>query len=322
MPGSQSPAARGVRIDWPDIPERTRAAVEAWLGNPIVSAESRPGGFSPGIAARLRTADGRRVFAKAAGPEPNALTPAMHRQEARVVGLLPADTPAPRLLWSCDEGREGWVVLLFEDIEGRNPAVPWRAGELDRTLDALVALSELLTPSPPSLSTVVGDAGGWSVLSGRYWQRLQEERPARLDSWSARNLDRLAGLERPAPSAAAGDTLLHLDLRADNLLLTSEQVLVVDWPHARVGAPWIDFVFFAPSVVMQGGPTPEELLARHPTARHAEVEAITAVVAAVAGFFTWEGLQPAPAGLPTLRAFQAAQGGVARDWLARRTGWR
>ncbi len=96
---------------------------------------------------------------------------------------------------------------------------------------------------------------------------------------------------------------------------------MVDWPHARVGAPWVDMVFFAPSVAMQGGPSPEELLARHPHARRAGTDALTAVVAAIAGFFTREGLQPDPPGLPTLRAFQAAQGDVARSWSARRTGW-
>jgi aminoglycoside phosphotransferase (APT) family kinase protein len=160
------------------------------------------------------------------------------------------------------------------------------------------------------------------VVSGAYWRRLRKDRPARLDAWSTRHLDRLADLEAEAPSAVAGDALLHLDVRADNLLLTPERVLVVDWPHARVGAPWVDLVFFAPSVAMQGGPPPEELLARHPYARRAGTEALTAVVAAMAGFFTREGLQPAPPGLPTLRAFQAAQGDVARSWLARRTGWR
>ncbi len=66
---------------------------------------------------------------------------------------------------------------------------------------------------------------------------MRRERPARLDGWSARHLDRLARLEAEAPAAAVGDTLLHLDLRADNLLLTRDRVVVVDWPHARVGAP-------------------------------------------------------------------------------------
>jgi hypothetical protein len=71
---------------------------------------------------------------------------------------------------------------------------------------------------------------------------------------------------------------------------------------------------------MQGGPPPEDLLSRYPHTRQADADAVTAVVAAIAGFFVREGMQPAPPGLPTLRAFQAAQGEVARGWLARRTG--
>jgi RIO-like serine/threonine protein kinase len=31
---------------------------------------------------------------------------------------------------------------------------------------------------------------------------------------------------------AAGTTLLHADIRADNVLLTGGGVVVVDWPHA------------------------------------------------------------------------------------------
>ncbi len=214
-------------------------------------------------------------------------------------------------------------MLVFEDVEGRNPAVPWRVDELEETLEALAALSESLTPSPLPPDAVAGAASDWEVVGGHHWLRVREERPARLDAWSARHLDRLVALEAEAPSAVVGNTLLHLDLRADNLLLTPEDgVLVVDWPHARVGVSWVDAVFFAPSVAMQGGPLPEELLDRHSHGRSADPEAITAVVAAVAGFFTGEGLRPAPPGLPALRAFQAAQGQAARAWLARRTGWR
>lgn len=322
MTRSRPPNAAGLRFDWSDVPLRVRVAVEDRLGSPIVSAASQSAGFSPGVAARLRTEDGRRFFAKAAGPEPNPLTTAAHRREARVAAALPEEAPVPRFLFSHDEGEGGWVVLVLEDVEGRNPEVPWRSGELDRTLDALVSLSELLTPSPLP-SGLVGVVGDWEVICGWHWRRLVEKRPVPLDAWSARNLDKLAGLETEAPAAAKGDTLLHLDLRADNLLLTlDDRVLVVDWPHARIGASWVDAVFFAPSVAMQGGPPPEELVARHPHGRQADPDALTAVVAAVAGFFTGEGLQPAPPGLPTLRPFQASQGEVARDWLARRTGWR
>ncbi|MEZ4621771.1 MAG: hypothetical protein R2867_40570 [Caldilineaceae bacterium] len=49
---------------------------------------------------------------------------------------------------------------------------------------------------------------------------------------------------------------MHFDLRA-NILLTDEQVWIVDWLCTRPCVwvcPRIDLVCFAPSVTMQGGP--------------------------------------------------------------------
>jgi len=321
------PPAAGVRIDWAELPDRIRAGIEARFGSSVVEAVTQPGGFSPGAAVRLRMVDGRRAFVKAVAATANPLAPRFHRREARIVAALPVTAPVPRLLWSWDErdlgteGGDGWVVLAFEDVDGRQPIVPWRADELDRALDALASLSAALTPSPvPPEAT--GPIAEWFASAGQGWRLARADPPAGLDPWSARHLDALAALEARAGEASAGETLLHSDLRADNLLLTADRVFVVDWPHARVGAAWIDAIFFAPSVAMQGGPRPDYVLARHPAARRADDDAVAAVVAAVAGFFTWQSLQPPPPGLPTVRAFQAAQGIVAREWLAERTGLR
>ena len=49
--------------------------------------------------------------------------------------------------------------------------------------------------------------------------------------------------------------------------------------------------------------------------------AVTAVLAALTGFFVRQSRQPPPPGLPTLRAFQAAQGRTALAWLKVRTTW-
>ena len=76
----------------------------------------------------------------------------------------------------------------------------------------------------------------------------------------------------------------------------------------------------APSVAMQGGPAPEEFLARFDLSLVSD-RALDAVVCTLAGYFLVSGLEPPPPGLPTLRAFQAAQGRVAVDWLRGRTGW-
>lgn len=318
------PPAQGVRLDWQAVPATVRAATEHWLGSPIAEVASQSTGFSPGVAARLRTADDRRFFVKAIGPTPNPDAPAIHRREARITALIPANAPVPRLLWSHDDADTGWVVLVFENIDGQHPAQPWQTDELDRIMTALAALGDTLTPSPlPAGAVGMADELFDTRMSG--WRRLLTEdadMADRLDAWSRRNLEALAKIEGNVKQAVAGNTLLHTDIRADNILLTAENVWFVDWPHACVGAAWVEVIGFAPSVRMQGGPLPEDLLARHPAYRSADPDAITAAIAALAGFFTHRSLQPPPPGVPTVRAFQAAQGVVTREWLAQRTGWK
>ncbi|MEZ4866882.1 MAG: aminoglycoside phosphotransferase family protein [Caldilineaceae bacterium] len=316
----QPPPAQGVRLLWTDIPVAVRDAVEAELGSSVSAATSQPSGFSPGVASRLHLANGRRIFLKAVGPHSNPDAPGIHRREVRIVSALPANAPVPRLLGAYDEGDAGWIVMWFQAIDGREPAQPWQPAEFDRVLGALAYLSAALTPVPLAPGTVPSAATAvrhW--ING--WRRLADEDPAyldQLDAWSRRHLAQLIDLEDAAPAAVGGETLLHFDLRADNILLTPERVWFVDWPHAHVGAAWVDVAFFAPSVTMQGGPPPKEILARHPAGRVADADAVTAAIAAIAGFFTHRALQPPPPGLPTLRAFQAAQGEVARAWVAER----
>ena len=220
-----------------------------------------------------------------------------------------------------DDEDRGWVLLLFEDVDGRHPTQPWRLDQLDRVIAAMEDLAGTLTPSPLPVS-VVGTAGE-RLLGRRSWRRLRDDHPSRLDSvdkWTRRHLDTLVAIEDSVADALAGDTLLNYDVRADNILLTRERTWFVDWPHACVGPPWLDVVAFAPSVTMQGGPPPEEVVSRHSAYRAADPDAVTAAVAELAGFFTHQAAQPPPPGLPTLRAFQDAQGAIAREWTARRTG--
>ena len=316
------PAASNTRIPWSDLPAHIRAEVERRLGSTVVAATTQPGGFSPGVAARLQLADGGRAFVKAVSPVPNAVAPSIYRREARIVAAIPASAPVPRLLFVLDGDPDGWVLLAFEDVEGRHPGLPWRDDELDIVLEAMASLATDLTPSPLRPPMVADAAEAFGDRDGLSWASLVASPDPALDPWSARNLARLVALEARAPEAARGDALQHFDLRADNLLLTADGVRVIDWPHAHVGQPWIDLVWFAPSVAMQGGSTPAELVRRYGPAREADPAALDAVIAGVAAFFTAGSLQPPSPGLPTLRAFQAAQAEVARAWLAERTGWR
>jgi hypothetical protein len=174
-----------------------------------------------------------------------------------------------------------------------------------------------LTPSPIDIGRTAAHAFAAGING---WQIAAQRSEDRLDEWCLRHLPRLAELEAHAPAAAAGDTLLQFDMRADNILLSEERVYFVDWPWARKGAWWIDLLLMAPSVAMQGGPAPQSFLERldvQGVPRHD----LDAVICTMAGYFVVHALDPPPPGIPTVRAFQAAQGRVATAWLRERLGW-
>ena len=291
--------------------------VEAALGARVVTAVNQPGGYSPSLAARCRLDDGRRVFVKAAAPELNPRTPDMLRDEIDVSARLPADLPVPRLRHVVEVGT--WVVAVFDDIDGRQPATPWRAGELAQVLTAVEAFAEAVDPSPvrdlPPMAVRHAESFG-------RWRALAEGDVTPVDRWAADNLERLAALEAAWEEAAAGDALLHGDIRADNLLIGADgRVWLVDWPHASLGAPWVDLVLMLPSIAHDGGPEPEEVWASSRVGRGVDPDALTAMVAALDGYFTVRANEPPPPGLPHLRPAQAAFGRVTRRWLRSRTGW-
>jgi hypothetical protein len=314
------PRAMGKRLAWTDLPEEVRVRIEAEVGT-VVASESMTGGFSPGLAARLTLASGEVVFAKAVSGAQNEVAPQFHRREIVVAELLPRTAPVPRLLWSwADDDPAGWVVLVYENVVGHPPAQPWEPAEFERVVDALNALSRDLTPSPVSAEALGARTTGLPIAGG-YWRRLRHEGLVHPDPWVTENLDALIALEDRVPDIQPGSTLLHMDLRGDNMLIAAEGVVIVDWPHAAVGPAWLDGVAFAPSVAMEGGPEPQALVELLDAMRAADPTELTIGIAEIAGYFTYHALLPEVPSLPGLREFQEAQGVVARRWLAGRPGW-
>jgi hypothetical protein len=305
----------GTRLDWHEVPFGVRGSIEQFLGRSVTTASSQAGGFSPALASRLTLDDGSGVFVKAIAPDAVSGAPGgqgIYRREAEVAGALPDTVPAPRFLASLEA--EEWVVLIFEDIIGTAPILPWLPGDLSRVLDAMATLASILTPSPISAppATFPGGANDWASL--RLNPGVLDRLPG-LDGWAGTNVERLSDVASKSKSAHHGPTLLHTDIRADNILLTANGVVFVDWPHAKVGAPWVDLVYFLPSVAMQGGGDPQELFWDHPLAHGADLLAVCSVLASLAGFFIYGATQKPPPGLPTLRKFQLAQGIEALAWL-------
>ncbi|WP_412748909.1 aminoglycoside phosphotransferase family protein [Krasilnikovia sp. M28-CT-15] len=300
-------AAVGVRIRWADVPAHVRDAIEEILGSPVVAAESQPGGFSPGTADRVRTAAGGAAFVKAVSPALNERSTELARQEARISAALPVHAPVPRFVGSYDDG--DWVALVLEDIEGRHPYTPWRPDELAAAVRGLRLLATALTPSPMADLPMAADRLADNFAG---WDRLAADPPPDLDPWARDHLDELRAAARWALTTLDGDTLCHCDVRADNMLLRPEgTVVVVDWPWGCVGPDWLDTVLLAENVIVHGGDPAPVLTGIDP-------RTVTAIMAGLAGYFVDRARQPPPPGIPTVRAFQRAQGEALLPWVRAR----
>lgn len=314
-------AFSGQRLDWRDLPRHVRTKITELAGAQVTAEISATSGFSPGFAAVLELADGRGVFVKAVSSEQNATAPELARAEIRVAAVLPSQLSAPRLLWSSDDGE--WVLLGFEVAHGRSPEVPWRP----ETLEAVLAAVATVATAPlaeghglPRLADLLADEfTGWHKLAAL--DAEQRERLAslggRLGTWATDRLDDLLTWEAESTRVLAGDALVHGDLRSDNVLVDPDErrVWLIDWPHAGVGAPWLDLAFMLPSVALQGGGDPAELFAAQPTAAGVAEADLRAGLTGLAGYFAWSSQQPAPRGIPNLRSFQAAQAVATLRWL-------
>jgi hypothetical protein len=304
-----------VRLAWADLPVHVRRGVEALLGAPVVEAVGQTGGFSPGTADRVRLADGRRAFVKAAGVEINPRTVELHRREAEVTAGLPSGVPAPALLGCYDEG--DWIALVMQDVAGRQPATPWDGSELAAALVALEALASAGTPAPP----VVSQRPAGELLGNEFagWKIVAADPPPDLDPWAAANLDRLIDLAASGVTALRGDTLCHTDIRADNLLIDDAgRVTIVDWPWATTASAWFDALCLVMNVRLHGGHETDALLARSPLTASADPDDVTAVLAGLAGGFADLARQPPPPGIPTVRAFQRRHADLLLDWVRAR----
>ena len=98
-------------------------------------------------------------------------------------------------------------------------------------------------------------------------------------------------------------------MRSDNLCLVGRRAILVDWNLACRGNGRFDVAFWLPSLQLEGGPAPWEIL-----------PGAGGLAAAVAGFFSARAGLPPPAGAPTVREFQRAQAAVALSWAARELG--
>jgi aminoglycoside phosphotransferase (APT) family kinase protein len=288
-----------------------RRTITERCGSPVTSAVSQDSGFTPGFASVLQCEDGSRHFVKAASLIAQRPFAEAYREEARKLAALPEDAPAPRLRWTLEA--YDWFALSTEYVDASAPARPWQAAELQACVDMLVAAAPVLTPPPAGLELprAAEELSAWPA----YWDHLRATRPG------LPHLEEAAALAATFAEVTAGATVVHTDVRDDNLLLATDgRVLLCDWNWPMVGAAWLDSLFLL--IGPRGdGLDVESVIAGHPLLATVPPEHVDVVLALVVGYFLHSADQPVPPTSPFLRDAQRWQGEVCWEWLCERRGW-
>ena len=238
------------------VPPAVLHAVEQRIGARIASAADLGGrGFTPALRHRLGASDGRTFFLKTAADD-GGPTAEWLRTEQVVYGHLNGRAFLPGLAGSGDCDGRPW--LLLQDLGDAGWPPPWEPGAIAAVWSALDAVHA--APAPPGIRRLGGES---PLMSG--W-RIVAYDPAPLlatgvcgPGWLERHLPILSAASRSRHILRRSEqVLLHLDVRSDNICITSRRAVLVDWDWAAIGDPRIDAALWLPTLAMETERAPDD----------------------------------------------------------------
>lgn len=315
---------------WSIVPAETKRRIGEKLGASVVRGSRVWGSYGSGPTFRLRLADGRRAFAKALWDGSNEFERRALARELRnyreLSGLL---TPfAPEFFGAVESC--GWQVMLLEDL-GPQSAPPWRVSDIRAVATGLAEFHRStgdakLPEWVPGFEEIAfskvkvwdqQDSGSGGISGLRAVAQMSDT-PDEAMEWLETHAPTLAESGAALFDVGGSSTLIHLDVRSDNLRVVDGALRLFDWPFLSIGPPELDIVAFAQTVTADGGPRHETVMDMYAEAGALRPEVVTASVVMIADLFADLAPRPSMPGLPRLRAWQGAQLKVTLRWAAQR----
>ncbi len=284
-------------------PAEDLARIERALGAVPRDVRPAPGHGAPSNRRWLVKTDAGRAFVKIAAFDYTADWLRLERTSYLTLGHLSC---MPRFLGWDDDGVS--PALAIEDLSAAAWPPPWTTASVQAVIDAI---REIGATPPPAGLRAARASEMFDLNEG--WRPIEDDPDSFValgvctQGWLEAHLDAL----REAADAVVvdGDTLAHADVRSDNLCLREDRAILVDWNWVCVGAEDLDMAGWLPSLWVEGGPAPWELLpGRGP------------IASLLAGFFLEHARRESIPQAPHVRQLQLDQGRAALRWSARELG--
>lgn len=318
------------RPAWAALPAPVRDRISSELRAPVDLVEPAGGGFTNGFAAVV-SGGTQRLFVKAV-PATDASIFAAYVREAEVLRALPTGLPVP-LLHSADlvlAGGIQWQLLCFEAVDGRMPGQPWTVTDLSAVHQSLLTVQSGLRRLPPGLSgsSMVDEFFGAGSPAGVIdcWGR-DGGLPSYLPPLTGQRMSELKALTLLGREALAGDSVLHNDLRADNIIIRHPRghpgepaAVFCDWNFLSTGPAWADWVALL-VYPRHAGVDVDPWLTESPLSADAHPDHIDSWLAVLAALMVTSGAQPELPTSPLLRAHQRFTARILIEWISERRLW-
>jgi hypothetical protein len=280
----------------PQLTPDLRYRLEKLASKRIDQVQIIQGGYSPALRLKITFNDNSTCFAKI-GTTPH--TAQALRQENRVYQALQGSFLPRYLGWDDDPDNP---ILQLEDLSHAFWPPPWNETRVNQVLAALPQMWASSLPDVPAM------AGMDRIWDG--WQQVAENPAPFLalglatEDWLKQSLAILLGIN--TAEVVDGRSLLHFDLRSDNICFNQGRAIIVDWNLVCRGNAKADLGFWLPSLEAEGGPPPEQLL---PDAGE--------IAGLVSGFFAARAGLPTIPDAPRVRHIQLVQLRTALPWAVR-----
>lgn len=258
--------------------------VEKIIGSKPVSWTSIKSGYTQAERYVIQFENDTSAFVKVATEED---TIKWLRDEHKIYSILKAEYLPQVLGW--DDGE--FPLLILEDLSTGHWPPSWTPEQIQKVFDTLEKLKTVKIDGDfRSLSHFKKEFTGWGKISkdpsgflglglvSSEW--LQKALPVLIKAESEIVFD--------------GDSLVHTDIRSDNICFLGEKTYFIDWNWTVKGNPIFDVVYWLPSLYTEGGPTPWSFNINEPE-----------LIAGLAGFHAFSAYQPASfKGAEAIRALQ------------------